>query len=107
MYPSFWENTSGGEIYIKDNKFDSVQVRLKNTKTWPSPFENTRIVPFVDSYLTVLKSIIDDIETEYFWFFANFGILESFGQLLPLYWQNSNCHLLYWQFWLNWLHWLF
>ena len=37
---------------------------------------NTREVPFVDSYLTVLKSV-DDIQTEYFWFFANFMNLKT------------------------------
>lgn len=52
--------------------FDSIQVRFKNTKHRPSPLANTRMVPFVDSYLTVLKSVIDDVKTEYFWFFANF-----------------------------------
>ena len=57
--------------------FDSVQVRFKHTKHWPSPFVNTREVPFVDSYLTILKSIINDINTEYFWFFANFMDLKT------------------------------
>ena len=96
MYPSFWENTSGGEIYIKDNKFDSVQVRFKNTKTWPSPFENTRIVPFVDSYLTVLKSIIDDIETEYFWFFANFMDLKTVDlNFVPDVLESDQIHVWY------------
>ena len=57
--------------------FDSVQVRFQNTKHWPSPFANTREVPFVESYLTVLKSLIEDINTEYFWFFANFMDLKT------------------------------
>ena len=52
--------------------FDSIQVRFKNTHHRPSPFATTRIVPFVGSYLEVLKSVIEDINTEYFWFFANF-----------------------------------
>ena len=52
--------------------FDSIQVRFKNTIHRPSPFANTVEVPFVESYLEVLKSVIDDIKTEYFWFFANF-----------------------------------
>ena len=41
--------------------FDSVQVRFKDTKHWPSPFANTREVPFVESYLTVLKSVIEEM----------------------------------------------
>jgi len=57
--------------------FDSIKVRFKNTENQPSPFANTREVPFVDSYLTVLKSIIDDVKTEYFWFFASFMNLKT------------------------------
>jgi hypothetical protein len=41
--------------------------RIQNFLT--SPFANTRVVPFVDSYFEILKSIVDDINTEYFWFF--------------------------------------
>lgn len=96
MYPSFWENSSGGEICIKDKNFDSVQVRFKNTKTWPSPFENTRIVPFVDSYLTVLKSVIDDIKTEYFWFFANFMDLKTVDKnFIPDVLESDQIHVWY------------
>ena len=39
------------------NGFESIQVKFKHTEHIPSPFANTREVPFVDSYLTVLKSI--------------------------------------------------
>ena len=52
--------------------FDSIQVRFKNTKHIESPFANTRVVPFIDSYLEILKGVVDDVKTEYFWFFANF-----------------------------------
>ena len=52
--------------------FDAIQVRFKNTKHIESPFANTRVVPFVDSYLEILKGVVDDVKTEYFWFFANF-----------------------------------
>ena len=47
--------------------FDSVQVRFKNTNHIESPFANTRIVPFVDSYFEILKGVIGEIKTEYFW----------------------------------------
>ena len=57
--------------------FDSVQVRFKQTLHRPSPFADTRVVPFVESYLKVLRSVIDDIKTEYFWFFANFMDLKT------------------------------
>ena len=63
--------------------FDSIQVRFKNIKEWPSQLTNTRTVPFVNSYLDVIKSCIDDIRTEYFWVFASFLKLDTY--FLPLY----------------------
>jgi hypothetical protein len=54
------------------NGFDSVKVRFKDTPDIKSPFANTRTVPFVDSYFEILKGVVNDIKTEYFWFFANF-----------------------------------
>ena len=96
MYPSFWENDNGGEIYINSKKFDSVQVRFKHTKTWPSPFDNTRTAPFVESYLTVLKSIINDIETEYFWLFANFMDLKTVDlNFIPDVLESDQIHVWY------------
>ena len=76
--------------------FDSVQVRFKNTKHRPSPFVNTREVPFVESYLTVLKSVIDDIETEYFWFFANFTDLKTMDlDFIPEQHEKEQIHVWY------------
>ena len=76
--------------------FDSVQVRFKHTKHWPSPFANTREVPFVDSYLTVLKSIITDINTEYFWFFANFMDLKTVDiDYIPEQHEKNQIHVWY------------
>lgn len=76
--------------------FDSVQVRFKHTKHWPSPFANTREVPFVDSYLTVLKSIIADINTEYFWFFANFMDLKTVDiDYIPEQHEKNQIHVWY------------
>ena len=76
--------------------FDSVQVRFKHTKHWPSPFANTREVPFVDSYLTVLKSIINDINTEYFWFFANFMDLKTVDiDYIPEQHEKNQIHVWY------------
>ena len=76
--------------------FDSVQVRFKNTKHRPSPFANTREVPFVESYLTVLKSVIDDIETEYFWFFANFTDLKTMDlDFIPEQHEKKQIHVWY------------
>lgn len=76
--------------------FDSVQVRFRNTKHWPSPFANTREVPFVESYLTVLKSVIADINTEYFWFFANFMDLKTMDlDFIPEQHQKNQIHVWY------------
>ena len=76
--------------------FDSVQVRFKHTKHWPSPFVNTREVPFVDSYLTILKSIINDINTEYFWFFANFMDLKTIDvDYIPEQHEKHQIHVWY------------
>ena len=76
--------------------FDSVQVRFKDTKHWPSPFANTREVPFVKDYLTVLKSVIDDIKTEYFWFFSNFMDLKTIDlDYIPEQHESKQIHVWY------------
>ena len=76
--------------------FDSIQVRFKHTKHWPSPFANTRQVPFVESYLTVLRSVIDDIRTEYFWFFADFMDLKTIDKdYIPEQHEKDQIHVWY------------
>jgi hypothetical protein len=78
------------------NGFDSIQVRFKHTTHIKSPFANTREVPFVHSYLTVLKSIIDDIKTEYFWFFANFMNLDTMDlNYIPEQHERGQIHVWY------------
>ena len=76
--------------------FESIQVRFKHTKHIPSPFANSRVVPFVDSYLTVLKSVIDDVQTEYFWFFANFMDLKTVDlDYIPEQHEKDQIHVWY------------
>ena len=76
--------------------FDSIQVRFKHTKHRQSPLANTREVPFVESYLTVLKSVIDDIRTEYFWFFANFMNLATIDlDYIPEQHEKDQIHVWY------------
>ena len=76
--------------------FDSIQVRFKNTKHWPSPFANTIEVPFVESYLNVLKSVVQDIKTEYFWFFANFMDLKTVDlDYIPEQHEKEQIHVWY------------
>ena len=78
------------------NGFESIQVRFRNTKHWKSPFANTREVPFVDSYLAVLRSVIDDIDTEYFWFFANFMDLKTVDtDYIPEQHERDQIHVWY------------
>ena len=76
--------------------FDSIQVRFKNTTHRQSPFANTRVVPFVQSYLNILKSVIDDVKTEYFWFFANFMSLEEIDlDYIPEQHEKDQIHVWY------------
>ena len=77
--------------------FDSIQVRFKDTKHIESPFPNTRVVPFVDSYLEVLRSVVEDVKTEYFWFFANFVELKFNFDLnyIPEQHEKDQMHVWY------------
>jgi hypothetical protein len=76
--------------------FDSVQVRFKDVHGFESPFANTRVVPFVTSYLDILKSVIDDVRTEYFWFFANFMDLKTLDlEYIPEQHERKQMHVWY------------
>ena len=76
--------------------FDSIQVKFKYSKHWPSPFANTRTVPFVGSYLEVLKSVVEDVKTEYFWFFANFMDLKTVDlDYIPEQHEKDQIHVWY------------
>ena len=77
--------------------FDSIQVRFKDTPEIPSPFANTRVVPFVNSYFDVIKSVIEDVRTEYFWLFASFINLETFNFIdyIPEQHEKDQMHVWY------------
>ena len=77
--------------------FDSVQVRFKNVPHNESPFANTRVVPFVDSYFEILKGVVNDINTEYFWFFANFTNIKpvDFLDYIPEQHERDQIHVWY------------
>jgi len=80
--------------------FDSVQVRFKNVTDHESPFANTRVVPFIDSYFEILKGVVNDIKTEYFWFFSNFvnlNINKGFDLLdyVPEQHERNQIHVWY------------
>ncbi len=79
--------------------FDSIQVRFKNTKNITSPFVNTRVVPFINSYFEILKTVVEDIKTEYFWFFANFVDLKQISNFdldfIPEQHEKNQIHVWY------------
>ena len=76
--------------------YDSIQVRFKNVKEWPSLLANTRTVPFINSYFDVIKSCIDDIRTEYFWIFASFLKLDTFDfDFIPEQFEKDQIHVWY------------
>ena len=77
--------------------FDSIQVRFKNVPHNESPFANTRVVPFVDSYFETLKGVVNDISTEYFWFFANFTNIRpvDFLDYIPEQHEREQIHVWY------------
>ncbi len=79
--------------------FDSVQVRFKNTIHVKSPFSNTRVVPFIGSYFEILKTVVHEIQTEYFWFFSNFTDIKNFGGLdldfVPEQHEKDQIHVWY------------
>ena len=76
--------------------FDSIQVRFKNTKHFESPLANTRVVPFIDSYFNILKSVVGDVKTEYFWFFSNFVNLDGIDlDYIPEQHEHDQIHVWY------------
>jgi len=76
--------------------FDSIQVRFKNTDYTQSPFPNTRVVPFIGSYFEILKAVVGDIKTEYFWLFSNFVDMESIDlDYIPEQHERDQIHVWY------------
>ena len=76
--------------------FNSIQIRFKNIKEWQSPLSNTRTVPFVNSYLEVIKSCINDINTEYFWVFPSFMHCKEIEfDFIPEQFEKDQIHVWY------------
>ena len=79
--------------------FDSVQVRFRNTSNIDSPFADTRVVPFIGSYFEILKSVVEDVKTEHFWFFSNFVDIKNFGGIdldfIPEQHEQEQIHVWY------------
>jgi len=78
------------------NNFDSIQVRFENTEFFPSPLANTKVVPFVDSYFEILKSVVNDVKTEYFWFFSGFINMKNMDMdYIPEQHEKDQIHVWY------------
>ena len=76
--------------------FDSIQVKFKNVKQWPSPLATSRVVPFVESYFNVIKSCINDIRTEYFWVFPSFMSMKQIDfDFIPEQFEKDQIHVWY------------
>ena len=52
--------------------YKSVRVIFDNAPLYDSVFEGTIDVNFDTNYLCTIRKILDQIDTEYFWFFAGF-----------------------------------
>ena len=76
--------------------FDSIQVRFKEVSHIESPLANTRVVPFVHSYFDILKAVVEDVRTEYFWFFTNFVNLDTVDlDYIPEQHERDQLHVWY------------
>jgi hypothetical protein len=61
-----------------------------------SPIANTRVIPFVSSYFEILKAVVNDVKTEYFWFFANFVDMETVDlDYIPEQHERDQIHVWY------------
>ena len=76
--------------------FDSIQIRFKNVREWPSLLANSRVVPFVESYFKVIKSCVEDIRTEYFWVFPSFMSTKQIDfDFIPEQFEKDQIHVWY------------
>jgi len=76
--------------------YDSIQVKFNHTSFYASPLAGTRVVPFIDSYFEVLKSVVSGVQTEYFWFFASFMKLDNFDfDYIPEQHEKDQIHVWY------------
>ena len=85
------------KVSIKNaTTFDSVRIRFANIEEWPAPVKNSRTVPFVESYFKVLKSVVGDIKTEYFWVYPSFMHCKEIDfSFIPEQFQQEQIHVWY------------
>ena len=80
--------------YVNFTMYKSVRVIFDNAPLYDSVFEGTIDVNFDTNYLCTIRKILDQIDTEYFWFFAGFTDLKyfSFLDFVP---KNKNMQVFY------------
>ena len=49
-------------------EYDSVKVEFENIESRASVFKNTKVVPFDRSYFHVIKKVLPEIKTDYFFY---------------------------------------
>ena len=74
--------------------FDCVKVNFPRSDS--SNFWYNKEIPFVDNYLTVIKSIINDIKTSHFWLVASFVDVSGFDfDYIPEQFEQKQIHCWY------------
>jgi len=74
--------------------FDCVRVNLPQSNK--TEFWHNKEIPFVDNYLTVIKSIINDIKTSHFWIVASFIDVSNFNfDYIPEQFEQEQVHCWY------------
>jgi hypothetical protein len=74
--------------------FVDFQVEEENRKKILSQFPYARTTPFVSSYFDILKSFIEEIQTEFFWLVSDLVYLEQFDfNYIPEQFQKNQIHV--------------
>ena len=78
--------------------FDCVLVDFQVSKTNKDiilkKFPFVKIVPFINSYKTILENIAEDTKTEYFWFLSDLNNYEHFDfNFIPEQFQKDQIHV--------------
>ena len=74
--------------------FDCVKVNFPRSNS--NTFWYNKEIPFVDNYLTVIKSIINDIKTSHFWMVASFVDVSNFNfDYIPEQFEQDQIHCWY------------
>jgi len=70
------------------------QVSKKNKDIILQKFPFAKIVPFINSYKTILENITEDTKTEYFWFLSDLNNYEKFDfDFIPEQFEKDQIHV--------------